>query len=70
MRGIDMARKIQTSTEVKQRWENNNYAKYTVRLRYDTDKELIDYIEKHKGGIGTTEIFREALDEDLYNHCL
>lgn len=52
-----------TSTEVKQRWENKTYARYVVRLRRDTDKRLIDYIEKNKGSVGTSGIFRDALDE-------
>ena len=51
-----------TSTEVKQRWENANYSRYVVRLRYDADKELIDYIEKQKEAKSTSEIFREALE--------
>lgn len=51
-----------TSTEVKQRWENKAYAKYLVRLRYDTDKQLIDYLEKNKERLGTSSIFRDALE--------
>lgn len=65
-----MARKTHTSNEVKNRWKAKAYKSYNINLRYDRDQKLIDYIEKHKGGIGTTEIFREALDEYLYNHCL
>jgi len=52
-----------TSTEVKQRWESKAYAKYMVRFRLDTDKRLIDYLEKNKERIGTTNIFREALEQ-------
>ena len=51
-----------TSTAVKQRWENKAYTKYLVRFRNDTDRKLIDFIEKNKGRIGTSEIFREALE--------
>lgn len=51
-----------TSTEVKQRWENANYSRYVVRLRYDTDKELIDYVEKQKQTRSTSEIFKAALE--------
>lgn len=54
-----------TSTEVKQRWENKAYAKYLVRLRYDTDKPLIDYLEKNKARLGTSGIFRDALEAYL-----
>lgn len=52
-----------TSTEVKQRWENKAYRKYLIRFREDTDKVLIDYLEKNKERLGTTNIFRDALEE-------
>ena len=51
-----------TSTEVKQRWENKAYARYMVRFRRDTDSHLIDFLEKNKERIGTTNIFRDALE--------
>ena len=51
-----------TSTEVKQRWIDNNYKRITVNLRYDTDQEIIDYIEATKERFGTTEIFRAAME--------
>ena len=53
--------KTHTSTEVKQRWENKSYKKIMIRLRYDTDADLIDYLEKNKEKYGTTNIFRDAL---------
>lgn len=59
-----------TSSEVKQRWENANYQKYIVRFRFDTDKEIIDYIESRKQLANTTEIFREALEEYMKNHSI
>ena len=52
-----------TSTEVKQRWESKAYRKYLIRLRADTDSALIDYLEKNKERLGTTNIFRDALGE-------
>lgn len=52
-----------TSTKVKQRWENKTYTKYILRFRNDTDRKLINYLEKNKERLGTTNIFREALDE-------
>lgn len=55
-----MARKTTTSSEVKARWIAKNYQRYTLSLRYDEDKQLIDYIEAHKAD-GTTELFRKAL---------
>ena len=39
------------------------YKSYQLNLRYDTDKELIDFIEKNKGNIGVTAIVRDALNE-------
>ena len=50
-----------TSNEVKWRWKQKAYKQVQINLRYDTDKELIDYIETHKS-IGTTQLFREALE--------
>jgi len=56
-----------TSTEVKQRWEAENYQRYMFRLRNDTDQDLIDYIEGKKDeGMGITEIIREALEQIVY----
>lgn len=52
-----------TSTEVKQRWESKTYRKYLIRFREDADKTLIDYLEKNKERLGTTNIFRDALEE-------
>ena len=56
-------RKTTTSTEVKQRWENKAYKKYLVRLRQDTQADLIELVEERKkAGKGTTQIFSEALE--------
>lgn len=57
-----------TSTEVKQRWESKAYAKYLVRLRRDTDKSLIEYVEENKDRLGTSGIFRDALEEYIKNN--
>lgn len=57
-----MARKTVTSTEVKQRWESKAYAKYNVRLRHDTDQKLIDFVDANKDTLGTSAIFRDALE--------
>ena len=51
-----------TSTEVKSRWINANYARYNVNLRKDVDSELIAYIERRKhNGESTSEVFRDAI---------
>lgn len=58
-------RKTTTSTEVKQRWMAKAYKRYVISLRHDTDAELIAYLEERKDTIGTTQIFREALQDYL-----
>ena len=52
-----------TTPEQQAAWQKRNYHKYVISLRFDTDQELIDYIEEHKDaeGKGTTGIIREAL---------
>ena len=57
-----MARKTYTSSEVKSRWIKKAYHPYHVNLRYDTDQDLIDFMEEHKEKYGTTNIFRDALE--------
>lgn len=52
-----------TSSEVKARWMEKAYKKYLVNLRYDTDQDLIDFVEANKDKMGMTQIFREALAE-------
>ena len=56
-----MARKTTTSVEVKQRWMEKAYQRYIISLRYDTDQEIIDYVEANKEKLGTTVIFRDAM---------
>ena len=56
-----MARKTTTSVEVKQRWMEKAYQRYIISLRYDTDQEIIDYVEANKEKLGTTAIFRDAM---------
>lgn len=36
---------------------------YTIRLRLKEDADLINYIETHKNEIGTSNLFREALEK-------
>ena len=64
MECVQMARKTETSSEVKMRWMAENYKTYRVSLRYDKDQDLIDLIEKVKSendGFGVTDVFRKAL---------
>lgn len=66
-------RKTVTSSEVKRRWIVANYRPYTVNLRYDTDTELIDFVEKVRTeeNIGVTEVFRNAIAQymQVYGKC-
>ena len=56
-----MAKTI-TSTEVKNAWKQRNYKQYNVSLRFDTDKDLIEFVEeKKRSGENTTDIFRQAI---------
>lgn len=53
-----------TSTEVKNRWKQRNYKQYNVSLRYDSDMDLIEYVEaEKKKGKGTSEIFKEGISK-------
>lgn len=59
-----MARKTTTSYEVKRRWDEANLVTYAVRLRKDSDGDLIEFIESKKAqGQNTSSIFREAVQE-------
>lgn len=58
-------KKNYTSNEVKNRWLKKAYSRYLVSLRYDTDKDIIDYIEQEKKTQGVTEIFRKVFHEFL-----
>lgn len=51
-----------TSSEVKARWMEKAYRRYSVSFRYDTDQDIIDFIEANKDKVGTTQIIREALE--------
>lgn len=56
-------RKTTTSTEVKQRWIDKAYNRYTINLRKDDDAELIAFIDANKEHVGTTELFRRGLEK-------
>lgn len=62
-------RKTQTSSEVKNRWINANYKRYGVSLRYDTDGDLIEYLDQKKDsdGKGVTTVIRDALRRYIDN---
>lgn len=54
--------KTHTSSEVKARWINKAYKRYILNLRYDSDQQLIDFMENNKEKYGTTPILRDALE--------
>lgn len=62
-------RKTKTSSEVKTRWINANYKRYGVSLRYDTDGDLIEYLDRQKDsdGKGVTTVIRDALRKYIDN---
>lgn len=62
MEDMTMARKTYTSTDVKRRYNEKTYKRVILYLRYDEDSELLDFIEENKEKIGTTQMFREALE--------
>ncbi len=51
-----------TSYEVRRRWDLANLKKYSVSLRKEDDADLIEFIEENKDSIGTTQLFRRALE--------
>lgn len=51
-----------TSSEVKKRWLDKAYKRYSISLRYDTDQKLIDFLEDNKEKYGTTPLFRDAIE--------
>ncbi len=56
--------KTHTSTEAKQRWIDKTYKRIMVSLRTDSEKDrrLLQFLEDYKDTIGTSQIFREALE--------
>lgn len=54
-----------TSYEVRHRWDQENHKIYSVRLRLKDDADLIAYIEGRKKEVGTSQVFREALEDHL-----
>ena len=62
-KSIAEKRKTTTSTEVKARWIKNNYKRYQIHLRYDTDAELIRFVDENKEKHGTTELFRMGIEK-------
>lgn len=51
-----------TSSEVKMRYNAKAYKKVSISFRLEEDADIIDFIEANKGKLGTTNIFREALE--------
>ena len=45
------------------RWMAKTYKRYQVQLRQDEDADLIEFIDRHKEQIGTTELFRRGIEK-------
>ena len=56
-----------TSSEVKERWKAKTYRRYSVNLRKDEDKDLIDWIEKNREKYGISDIFRAGVEALMNN---
>lgn len=58
--------KMRTKKEVfaaTNEWNRKTYKRYTVLLRYDDDRELIEFIENNRKQFTPTDIFRAGLQE-------
>ena len=62
MTGGNHMAKTFTSTDVKRRYNEKTYKRIILYLRYDEDAELLEFIEANKDKLGTTQMFREALE--------
>lgn len=59
-------RKTVTSSEVKTRYNQKTYAQYSIKLRYDSDQDVIDAIEKLKDeGINTSAAIIQLIRKGL-----
>ena len=54
--------KTKTSTEVKNRWNQANYKRYSVSLRIHDDADMIQFVEQNKDRYSITEIFRAGIE--------
>ena len=62
-KGGEAMAKSRTSTEVSERYKRKTYKYIPIRLRYDSDQRLLSFLEDYKEKIGTSQIFREALED-------
>lgn len=60
-------KKQSTSYDVIRRWRDKNYKQITIQLRYDTDADILDFIEEHKAEYGVTPFFRDAMKQMIKN---
>lgn len=60
---MEKKRKTFTSTAVKKRYNDKTYRNYSIRLRYDRDSELIEYLNKmQENEISPTEVLRNLFE--------
>ena len=49
------------TSKVKNRWNAKTYKRYTIFLRYDTDAEIIEALDKAKEDEGLTAYIKRAI---------
>lgn len=60
-------KKQSTSYDVIRRWRDKNYKQITIQLRYDTDADILSFLEEHKKEYGVTPLFRDAMKQMIEN---
>lgn len=59
-------RKTATSSEVKMRYNAKTYKHYGIDLRYDTDSDIIEAVEKLKSnGLSTKQAIAQLIRKNL-----
>jgi hypothetical protein len=59
-------RKTATSSEVKMRYNSKTYKHYGIDLRYDTDSDIIEAVEKLKSnGLSTKQAIAQLIRKNL-----
>ena len=55
-------------SEAKRRWDKENTTKVLLKLNHNTDRDLLEYLEKQKEkGCSLAGTFKEALREKINN---
>ncbi len=58
----------QTKQEIRVAWNRDHYKRYLVNVRYDTEEDIINYIEKRKkDGELTSAIIKDCIEVAMKN---